>query len=285
MIKSILLPLAEGPLSTTAKDYAFWLAKKEGSQIHALAVMDIKAFEIPVLGTPDGFMPSVVSPPLDESQSLLDELAATAKAALDRFAQECESRKIPCSTEIKTGIPADLISRTALAHDIIVMARTGHSRIATNQDRLEALISQVIRSSVRPVLIAGSRIGEGADIHSIVVAYDGSVHAGRALLVAAELGSRPGVNCTLVTVSTSEDLGEETIEAPHAFLCHHGVVPHKRVIVSTKPSEVICSLVAETKADILIMGAYGHGPVREMLFGSNTEKVLAHCSTSVILQS
>jgi nucleotide-binding universal stress UspA family protein len=33
------------------------------------------------------------------------------------------------------------------------------------------------------------------------------------------------------------------------------------------------------------MGAYGHSPIREVLFGSTTERILSHCSANVILQS
>ena len=74
MICSILLALAEAPYDASAKNYAFWLAKKEDSHIHALVVIDIAAFEAPVLGTADGLMPSVVTPPLKESQSLMNDL-------------------------------------------------------------------------------------------------------------------------------------------------------------------------------------------------------------------
>src|SRR5438876_12004984 len=84
MIQSILLPLVEGPLAETAKSYAFWLARKESGHIHGLAVVDLKSFEIPVLGTPDGFMPSVVFPPQQESQSLLAEMTALARERLRR---------------------------------------------------------------------------------------------------------------------------------------------------------------------------------------------------------
>ena len=71
MLASILLPLADGPHAARAQDCAFWLAKSSGCHIRALAVIDVKSFEIPVLGTADGFMPSVVSPPVAESQALL----------------------------------------------------------------------------------------------------------------------------------------------------------------------------------------------------------------------
>jgi nucleotide-binding universal stress UspA family protein len=285
MIRSILLPLADGPLAANAREFAFWLAKKACSRIHVLAVIDLKAFEIPVMGTPDGFMPSVVAPPLQENQLLLDDLMKLAKERLEEFTRECASREIGCSTDIRTGIPPEIISRIAAGHDIIVMSRTGYNRVAEVQTKIDPLVSQVIRNSTRPVLVAGSKPREGKEVKRILVAFDGSVHAARALLVAAELGSRAGIECTLMTISSVEEEGQETLAPAEAFLYHHGVTPRKQVVIGSKPSEIICEIAVSSQADILVMGAYGHTPVREMLFGSTTERVLSHCGTTVILQS
>ncbi len=285
MIRSILLALAEAPYDASAKNYAYWLARKQGSQIHALAVVDIAAFEVPVLGSPDGFMPSVVTPPLKESQSLMRDLVALAKERLDQFADQCASRGIPFATETRTGIPGEVISRTAVAHDIVVVSRNGYNRLATPDETVDSLVAPVIRGSVRPVLVAGPEFREGGDIRNILVAYDGSSHAARALRVAAELAARPGVGCTLLTVAQSEDLGHEILAPADAFLSHHGILAKKQVRVSSKPSDVICGLVASGGMDIVIMGAYGHSPIREVLFGSTTERILSHCAANVILQS
>jgi nucleotide-binding universal stress UspA family protein len=285
MIRSILLALAEAPYDANAKNYAFGLARKEGSQIHGLAVIDIAAFEVPVLGAPDGFMPSVVAPPLKESQSLMDDLSIVAKERLDQFTAQCASRGIPSSIEVKTGVPGEVISRAAIAHDIVVVSRTGYSRIAGGQDTVDSYVASVIRDSVRPVLVAGSEFREGSEIRNVLVAYDGSNHAARSLLVAAELAARPGVICTLATVVQSEDLGQEILEPAEAFLYHHGVIPQKQIIINSKPADVICGLAASGGIDILIMGAYGHSSLREALFGSTTERILAHCGVNVILQS
>ncbi len=285
MIRSILIALADVPHDTSARNCAFWLARKEGSHIHALAVIDIAAFEVPVMGSPDGFMPSVVTPPLRESQTLMNDLTAAANERLDRFANQCASRSIPSSTETKTGIPGEVISRTAIAHDIVVLSRTGYSRVASVQETVDALVAPVIRGSVRPVLVAGSEFREESDIRNVLVAYDGSSHSARALLVAAELAARPGVNCTVVTMAASEDLGREVLAPAEAFLFHHGITPKRKVAVSSKPADVICEMVTSGGVDLLVMGAYGHSPIREVLFGSTTERILAHCPANVVLQS
>ncbi len=285
MFRSILLPLAEGSAASIASDYAVWLAKKDGSRIHALAVIDIKAFEIPVMGTPDGFMPSVVTPPIQESQAVMEEMNAVAKERLEAFSNECIARGVSCSIDIKTGIPGEVVAREAMAHDVVVLARRGYTQGVTAEMKLDPLVPSIIRSSIRPVLVAGRKLPEGGDVRNILIAFDGSVHSGRALLVAAELGARPGVSCQLVNIAVSNDLGEETLTPAEAFLCNHGVSPKKQVIIGTRPSDLICGLVTKANADLLIMGAYGHGPIREMLFGSTTERVLSHCEASVILQS
>jgi len=285
MIRSILLALAEAPQNASAKNLAFWLARKEGSHIHALAVVDISVFEVPVLGTPDGFMPSVVTPPYRESQSLMNDLTAMAAERLDKFTSQCASRGIPSSAETKTGIPGEVIGQTAVAHDIVVISRAGYSRVAGNQESVDALVAPVIRGSVRPVLVAGSEFRENSDIRNILVAFDGSTHSARSLLVAAELAARPGVTCGLVTVAPSEELGKEVLAPAEAFLYHHRITPHAQVIASSKTSDVICELVASGSVDLLIMGAYGHSPIREVLFGSTTERILAHCAANVVLQS
>jgi nucleotide-binding universal stress UspA family protein len=285
MIRSILLALAESPHDASARNFAFWLARKEGSHIHALAVVDIGAFEVPVFGSPDGFMPSVVTPPIEENQSLMMDLTDIAKERLTHFSGQCESRKISCSTEIRSGIPGDVIGQTAIAHDIVLVSRTGYSRIAGEHESVDALIGPVVRGSVRPVLVAGSKFREGSEIRNILVAFDGSSHSARALLVAAELAARPGVSCTVVNIAQSEDSGREVLAPAEAFLFHHGVSPKIRVEVNSKPAEVICEIVASEEMDVVIMGAYGHSSIREVLFGSTTERVLAHCLANVILQS
>jgi nucleotide-binding universal stress UspA family protein len=230
-------------------------------------------------------MPSVVAPPLNESQSIMNDLSIVAKGRLDQFTAQCASRGIPSSVEVKTGVPGEVISRAAIAHDIVVVSRTGYSRMAGGQDALDSFVAEVIRDSVRPVLVAGSEFREESGIRNVLVAYDGSDHAARSLLVAAELAARPGVSCTLATVVQSEDQGQEILEPAEAFLYHHGVIPQKQIIINSKPADVICGLAASGGVDILIMGAYGHSSLREAIFGSTTERILAHCGVNVILQS
>jgi nucleotide-binding universal stress UspA family protein len=286
MLASILLPLAESPQSAHAQDYAFWLAKKCGGRVQGLAIIDVKSFEIPVLGTADGLMPSVVSPPVAESRALLEELTRMAGNRADRFARAGAEGGVSCSTEVRTGIPSDVIAQESIAHDLVIMARSGYGRAPKSDEaQVDSLVSAVIRSSIRPVLVAGRAFPASGAIRSMIVAFDGSVHAARALSVAAELGAGLGLECLLATIAPAEEVGEEILAPAAAFLRHHGVLPKKKIVVGSKPSEWLCGIASEAGSNILIMGAYGHSPIREVLFGSTTERVLNHCDATVILQS
>jgi nucleotide-binding universal stress UspA family protein len=284
MIRSIILALAESPYNASAKNYAFWLAKKEGSHVHALAVVDITAFEIPVLNSMDGMMPAMATPSFVEGRALTNELIASAQERLDIFAGQCAEKGISYSSDIKTGIPEDVISTMATAHDIVVISRSGYRHIQSPND-VDAAVAPIIRNSVRPVLVAGSEFKEEGDIHKILVAFDGSMHAARALTVAADLAARPGVQCDLVTVASSEEQGQEVLSPAEDFLYHHGIVAHKEILLSARPSEEICRLAASGGADLLVIGAYGHNQIREAIFGSTTARILANCGINVVLQS
>src|SRR5262249_9380276 len=139
-----------------------------------------------------------------------------------------------------------------------------------------------IRGSIRPVLVAGQTV---RPVNHVVIAYDGSLHAGRALIAAVELARRTGVHCTLVNIAQSEEIGAEILAPAEAFLYHHGIKPRRKVVVGGKPSDLICEVVESEKGDFLARGAYGHRAIREMIFGSTTEQVLSHCGVPVVLQS
>lgn len=281
MIRSILYPLVEGSAESCGRQAAFSLAAQLACRLYGLAVIDVKSFEFPVLGTPDGFMPSVLTPPMQESESLLRDMKSAARHRLDEFAAECGARNIPCSAAVETGIPGEVIAREAVAHDLLILARGGTDRPEQGL-RVDPLIHAVIRGSIRPVLVPGPGF---RDLRRMVVAYDGSIHAARALQVAAMLGNRPDIDCVLLIVAGSAEIGQETLAPAEAYLSHHGVHARKEVILGTRPSDVICEVAQSTGADLLVMGAFGHTPIREMIFGSTTDKVLSHCGTTVILQS
>jgi nucleotide-binding universal stress UspA family protein len=49
------------------------------------------------------------------------------------------------------------------------------------------------------------------------------------------------------------------------------------------PSEAVLDAVRDTRADLLVMGAYGRGRLSEIVFGGFTQRVLANTELPVFL--
>ena len=67
--------------------------------------------------------------------------------------------------------------------------------------------------------------------------------------------------------------GERLLDRVHSLLPMHAGPSIKQLRVGT-PAEVIVSMAGEQKADLIVMGARGLGPIKERLFGSVSHRVL-----------
>lgn len=50
------------------------------------------------------------------------------------------------------------------------------------------------------------------------------------------------------------------------------------------PADMITEHVKRSGADLVVMGAYGHGGLCDAIFGSCTRRLLAECSAALFLQ-
>ena len=113
------------------------------------------------------------------------------------------------------------------------------------------------------------------DGEAVVVAYDGSLQAARALYAfeASGLGTSREVH----VVSVASDYQEAARRADRAvgFLHLHGIeaIPHP-VDTAVSTAEVILRKVRCLEAGLLVMGAYGQPALREFFLGSTTRTVL-----------
>lgn len=82
--------------------------------------------------------------------------------------------------------------------------------------------------------------------------------------------------------SMKED-GERLLDRIQSLLPMHAGPSTKQLRIGS-PTDVILSMAEEQKADLIIMGARGLGPVKERLFGSVSHRILtlAPCATLIV---
>jgi len=87
---------------------------------------------------------------------------------------------------------------------------------------------------------------------------------------------------TTLEQSMRED-GERLLDRIQSLLPLHAGPVTKQIRIGS-PAEVILSMAEEQKADLIVMGARGLSPVKELLFGSVSHRILtlAPCATLVV---
>ena len=80
-------------------------------------------------------------------------------------------------------------------------------------------------------------------------------------------------------------LQADLTEKAREYLLLHGVPSTERVVDPGTKSIGVRFLEAATEAgaDLIVMGGYGHGRLRESLFGGVTRYVVSHAATPVLL--
>jgi nucleotide-binding universal stress UspA family protein len=164
-------------------------------------------------------------------------------------------------------------------HDLIVVQRP-NDELANPVDGLEHLV----KGTGLPCLILPKVCAPCGVFERVVLAWDGSQPATRAIRAALPLiGAAKEV--VLLDGTHPDTAPVEPTFHPLAFLARHGIeASHHRI--RTSPGDAGAVLLAKAKhfkADLLVMGAYGHTPLRERILGGATRHVLTHGYLATLL--
>jgi len=177
------------------------------------------------------------------------------------------------------------------------MPRLGHCAdlIVAGQDNPDDAESYVgdffpenlILSSGRPVLLVPYARNERTTGSRILVAWDGSREATRAVHDALPF-MRAAQNTTILTVNGMQEDGSARIPGAHiaTVIARHGVradVLDIETGADGSVGEVLLSQVADTGADLLVMGGYGHTRWRELVLGGATRTILKSMTVPVLM--
>ena len=274
MIKRILVPTDGSELSQTGAAYAISLAKSFGARIQGIYVIDIKLLEGPFLQDLSASLGT--APYVNYQGNISMLLEERGKSALKALSDACEAAGIPCETTQASGVvPRVIVDHSGLA-DLIVMGRGGE-----HNEWLDGLVGStteaVIRRSELPVLITGT---PEPGHERVLVAYDGSTHAQNALRTAVAFAEMWKTSLNILIVGD----GSNSVTAAEVtgYLEAHAV-GGKVLEAPGDSGEQIVAHAKSTNADLIVMGAYGHSKVRELVVGSTTTYVINHATCPVLL--
>ena len=165
------------------------------------------------------------------------------------------------------GALAEMVGRRARYADMTVL---GPTILADGNYKNHVLDGGLFRSG-RPVLVLAKDKTVTLKPKTVVVAWDGSKEAARAVADSVDMLRHAKDVCLVMVDPSSSDVGNgaEPGADQAAYLARCGVkVTVERIPSMGGPvSEALQRFANDCGADIIIMGAYGHSRLRERIFG------------------
>jgi nucleotide-binding universal stress UspA family protein len=89
----------------------------------------------------------------------------------------------------------------------------------------------------------------------------------------------------LVNVEEREHTPADALRGPAEHLAWYGIRAETQSIPANgrSTSELLCAAIRNCRADLVIMGAYGHSRAREMIFGGCAQSVIKNADTSLLV--
>jgi len=275
-IKTILIALNEVGLNDQILAASAELAIKFDAHIVGLYV--IPAAEVyPIIG--ESLSTQVYAGHRDYYIEQSGKVKQAFESQMALHGVKCEWRKI----DVKSSLVADGVMPHCFHSDLIIVPQKPEKLDLENLDaRVENdFTERVIMESGRPVLIIPTT-GEFSGIgQQVVIGWNGTREAARSAFYAIPF-MKEAKNVTIAWVNAQSDLpGSELATC----LSRHGITTTTRSVEAADASvgEELLSTASNLRADLLVMGGYGHSRLREFILGGATRTVLDKMTIPVLM--
>ena len=267
MYKTILLHVDGTGQSAQRTDIAARLALQYDAHLVGAAPTGISSYVFPVGDIGPG-LPGITFP--------VEQLRAEADGALDAFETGVRQAGVSKFERLRIDEEAGVaISMQARYADLVVISQRVPQEFLL---RPRADFPEfVVLNCARPVLVVPASGIPGEIGKRVAVAWNGSANAVRAITSALSLlRAAEQVSVVVLNAGKPADLhGEEPGADMALYLARHGVrVEVAASQTDVEPGEALLSWAADHGVDLIVMGAYGHSRLREILLGGATRAML-----------
>ena len=277
MIKTILIPVDGSANSATAVDYGIYIAPKLDASLSGLHVIDIYLIQGPMMTDVSA---TVGMPPYDGFfEAVETSLKEKADYVLKNFEDRCRAAGVACGTKKNIGKISDTIIEEAEGADLILMAKKGEHFHLKEGGLIGSVAEVVIRHSGKPVMVIPESFRE---IESMGLAYDGSAPARKALKLSLNISEKAKWPITVLIISADAAKAAD-LSAQVEDMAQKGLADCEVIISAGREADEILKFIAEGPVELMVMGAYGHNRLRELLLGSTTSQIIRKSPIPVLL--
>jgi nucleotide-binding universal stress UspA family protein len=278
MFKRLIVGFDGSQSSFVAANYAFELGAKTGAPVIGIYVIDKRLLDETLLEDLAGILGFTFY--LGISQKVKEALEKKADALFQEFAELGRQKGAKVSLVQVEGIPYEEIAKEADPEDLIFVGRRGSEIVKGLM--IGSTAERVIRKAPCPVFVATEKY---KPIKRIGVAFDGSEVSKKALEVGAKLAKGYGAYLEVIFVEPDDHYPDELIDKlkaeADAVLEKEGV-DFTFTLLRGYPEEKLVEYQEHGNVDLLVMGAFGTRPLKELLLGSVAYYVMHHAAGPVV---
>jgi len=253
--------------------YAIALAGREAAELVGLYVVpgtDLAPSTAAMLGS-------------DAVARRLERFSEMQHAAEQRFRDAVAAAGV----DAQWRAPAGPSIETAIAHarttDLVVVGQRDPSEPGFG----DALVSGVLLSAGRPVLVVPSAGAPASVASRVLIAWNGGREAARAVADALPLLARAGRVCAVGVDESRETSVDERLADTRLrqWLARHDIAieVEREAVRGVGVGEWLLSRAADLGSDLLVMGGYAHARMRELVLGGVTRTMLGAMTIPVLM--
>jgi nucleotide-binding universal stress UspA family protein len=266
MIRSILVALDDTAGAQRARDLSIGLARRTGAALTAATVLDWPHVKDAHEAVPAGA--AAFKERRDAARAKrVEEEAEAAFAACSAAAGETAFTRLRL-----TDAPEPALLAAGAAHDLIVIGRDSTLGLEDCPDGLAPVIEALLHDGARPLLVVPP--GPPAERGGVLVGYDGSIPAMRAIQLFALLGLAGDMPVKVISVAQSHAQALRLAGEAAGYLRAHDVAAEPLALEGTRPVDALLTEAAAMPAQLLVMGSFETTGLRTLFTGSATRRLL-----------
>jgi nucleotide-binding universal stress UspA family protein len=269
-MKSILLHIDHDAAMTARLQVALDIARSTNGHITCLQAISYDVF------TPG----DIYGAALAAAMPVIKENAESLRAEIER---ELEHEGVPWDWRFVYGMAAHRLLEASPLADIIIL---GPAETGMGGRGPSLLVAEVVLKSPVPVLVVPAE-ARSFDVGApMLVAWNGSAEGAHALRAALPLLA---CSCKVTLASVIEPDARGAAELPSTqgarYLSRHGI-DCEMVEIPRAEAGIAATLSAAAQmreCSLIVLGAYGHARLTELLFGGVTRQMLSDPQMPILL--
>ena len=277
-MSKILVCLDGSKLSRAVCDYGVFIAKSLRLPLVLLNVVEHSHISKKTdfsgsigLGARDALLEELANEEMSESK----ELITKGKAVLKEMREYVLSQGVSdCTTLQKHGTLYETLDDMSAELKMAIIGLKGEK-----ESSIGGNVQELIRTLNIPILLVNS---EFKPIESMLMAYDGSEYANKAIEIGTKSPIFPNAKRHVVNVNRDAAASQKLLDEAKALFADANIDVETRSL-NAEGVEAILNYQKEKNLDIIAMGAYSHNRFKSMIFGSFTTKMLLAATKPLLL--